>query len=213
MTTESKRSDTQEKLAQLREEVARLERSLNPDSAGRSGSDKDLRLAIMFGVIYEHSPDPSAIISLEGTLRHANRPACETLGITASESTHRPFWEMAWWAHSAAERENLRNGLRRASLGELVRFESACPAADGMMRHMEFTIRPARDEAGRPLCLILEARDISERRRAEEENKSSESRLRSVFRATPMAETATRNESPVHIRIRRRCDRSSGCSG
>jgi PAS domain S-box-containing protein len=100
-----------------------------------------------------------------------------------------PFWETPWWAHSATEQEKLRDGIRRASRGEPVHFETTHVSADGTVRSVDFTLKPARDKSGRPFCLIAEARDVTEAKRTQEEHRASESMLSGVFRATPIGIT------------------------
>ncbi len=156
--------------------------------SGRS-PDTQARITALFKAIYDQSPHLGGILSLEGIVLNANRAACELIGIDPSQVSGTPFWESPWWAHSAAEQEKLRESIRRASRGESVQYETTHASADGTVHAVDFTLKPACDESGRPFCLIAEAKDITEAKRAEEERRAGESMLRSVFRATPVGIT------------------------
>jgi len=156
---------------------------------GRTDPESQARISEIFKAIYEQSSHPGGIISLDGAVLNANRAACAVVGVEPSQVVGVPFWETPWWAHSAEEQEKLRTGIRKAASGEFVQFETTLPAADGTTRVMDFALRLARDSSGQPLCLIAEARDITETRRAQEERRGSESMMRSVFRATPIGIT------------------------
>ena len=155
----------------------------------RGKEDSQARIAAVFNAIYDQSTHFGGILSLEGILLNANRAACELIGMDPFDVGGTPFWETPWWAHSATEQEKLRDGIRRASRGEPVHFETTHVSADGTVRSVDFTLKPARDKSGRPFCLIAEARDVTEAKRTQEEHRASESMLSGVFRATPIGIT------------------------
>ena len=61
--------------------------------------------------------------------------------------------------------------MERAAHGEFVRFEATHPAADGSLRHVDFSIKPVLGDAGEVLFLIPEGSDITDKKKAEEELK------------------------------------------
>ena len=108
------------------------------------------------------------LLTPDGALVELNRSALDFLGIQLSDVVGKPFWETPWWTHSTDVQEQIRAAVRTAAAGELVRFETAFPATDGMPHTFDFSVKPVKDEAGRVVLLIPEGRDITDRKRAEE---------------------------------------------
>jgi PAS domain S-box-containing protein len=73
--------------------------------------------------------------------------------------------------------ETVRRAVRQAVNGEFVRFEATHPAADGNLYDVDFSLKPVTDDAGRVVLLIPEGRDITERKRAEEEKQKLQDQL------------------------------------
>jgi light-regulated signal transduction histidine kinase (bacteriophytochrome) len=65
--------------------------------------------------------------------------------------------------------QRLREAIREAAGGKLVRFEATHPAPDGSLHYIDFSLKPVTDSSGRVVQLIPEGRDITERKEAEEE--------------------------------------------
>jgi PAS domain S-box-containing protein/putative nucleotidyltransferase with HDIG domain len=75
----------------------------------------------------------------------------------------------------------LRLAVKEAAGGELVRFDATHPAPDGSTRHVDFSLRPVSDDAGNIIFLVPEGRDITERKRAENELLESEKKYRNIL--------------------------------
>ncbi len=150
-----------------------------PDHAERSEA--------MFRAIYEQGSGLAAIIDLSGRLRHANPAALELIGAEPAEVIGRLFWETPWWTHDPVEQARLRDAIERAGQGEYVLLETSHMAADGALRHIEFSLKPVRDEDGLVFCLIPEGRDITARKRAEAELRHDEARLTALLELAQMS--------------------------
>ncbi len=107
------------------------------------------------------------LMTPDGTLIEANQTALRFAGVEEADVLGKPFWETAWWAHSAEHQNRLRDAVRRAAAGEFVRFEASHPAPDGTIHYVDFSLNPVKDEAGNVCLLIPEGRDINDRKRAE----------------------------------------------
>src|SRR5262249_56293657 len=59
-------------------------------------------------------------------------------------------------------------GVARAGAGEFVRFEATHPGPDGRVHHVDFSLTPVTDDAGKVVMLIPEGRDVTDRKRAEQ---------------------------------------------
>jgi PAS domain S-box-containing protein len=109
------------------------------------------------------------MLALDGTLIEVNRTAMQFRGINESDCLGKPFWDTPWWTHSPEMQKRLREAVRKAVNGEVVCFEATHPAADGSIHYVDFSLKPVRDETGKVIFLIPEGRDITERKRMEEE--------------------------------------------
>jgi PAS domain S-box-containing protein len=119
--------------------------------------------------IFDQTFQFTGLLSRDGTLLEANRTALEFAGLRAEDVIGKPFWETPWWTHSAPLQEQLRQAIGAAAAGEMVRFEATHPGADGRLHHIDFSVKPVRDEQGGVVLLIPEGRDVSERKQAETE--------------------------------------------
>ena len=101
------------------------------------------------------------LLKPDGTVVDANQAALDFAGVSQSAVLGKLFWETPWWRHSAAEQTRLRDAVQRAAQGQFVRYETTHPGPDGVMRTIDFSLKPARDESGQVVMLIPEGRDIT----------------------------------------------------
>ncbi|MDO9036245.1 MAG: PAS domain S-box protein, partial [Methanoregula sp.] len=137
-----------------------------------------------FRAIFDQTFQFIGLMTPDGTLMEANRTAMEFSGTKESDVIGKPFWETPWWTHSGELQEKLRAAVRDAAQGEFVRFEATHMAADGRLHYVDFSLKPVKDEAGHVILLIPEGRDITERKRAEEQLAVSIERFNIVAQAT-----------------------------
>ena len=130
-------------------------------------------------------------MTTEGRLLEANRTACQFVGVQESKVIGKPFWETPWWTHSTELQEELRCAVNKATAGQFVRFEVKHPSTDGRLHYMDFSLRPVEDESGSVVFLMAEARDIDERKRAEQALRLSEEHLRLTIDQSPLGVVLT----------------------
>jgi two-component system, NarL family, sensor histidine kinase UhpB len=116
-------------------------------------------------------------MSVEGTLLEVNQTALIFAGIRAEDVIGKPFWETAWWMHSAPLQQQLRQAVSAAAAGEVVRFDATHRAADGGLRFVDFSLKPVRDDRGVVVLLIPEGRDVTERKQAQQAVEESRQQL------------------------------------
>jgi PAS domain S-box-containing protein len=138
-----------------------------------------------FRGIFDQTFQFIGLMRTDGTLIQANRTALESFNLREAEVIDRPFWETPWWSHSAEMRQRLREAVRSAAAGTMVRFEATHPRPDGKLIHVDFSLKPVRDVHGQVALLIPEGRDISQRKQAEEMLRGSEARTRAILQAIP----------------------------
>jgi len=109
------------------------------------------------------------MLTTDGILIEANRAALEFSGIKASSVLGKSFWETPWWTHSSELQKKLQEGIKKAALGEFVAFEATHHDQNQVLHYIDFSLKPVKDEAGKVIYLIPEGRDITERKKQEQD--------------------------------------------
>lgn len=154
--------------------LAYLERLESADAALR---ESERRSRALFDSTFEYI----AMLSIDGSVLAANQ-SLQELAEMLKVGDGDKFWKLAPWSISPGVQRQLREGVRRAAQGEFVRFESDMMTADGV-RTVDISIKPICDERGQAEQLIAEARDVTDRKRSEDNLRASEARVRSYFEA------------------------------
>jgi PAS domain S-box-containing protein len=108
------------------------------------------------------------LMTPEGTLIEANRPALEIAGLKPEDVLGKPFEETYWWSYSESVKQQLRDTIHRAVKGETCRYDVVVRAGEKHFITIDFCLQPLLDEAGNVFYLIPSAIDITERKRAED---------------------------------------------
>jgi PAS domain S-box-containing protein len=121
-----------------------------------------------FRGIFDQTLQFVGLLDTDGNLLEANRTALEFIGVRAADVIGRPFWDCPWWSHSIEAQARLKDAIQRARSGETVRFVTTHANREGGVAHIDFSLKPVRDEHGVITLLIPEGRDISDHKEAEE---------------------------------------------
>ncbi len=136
----------------------------------RKRTEESLRQAEQkFRAVFDQTFQFIGVLTTDGIVLQANQTALQFAGVSKDAVIGKPIWETPWWAHSLEMQQQLRAGIREAASRKLVRFEATHPAADGRLHYADFSLKPVTDAHGRVIQLVAEGRDITERKRAEEE--------------------------------------------
>ena len=138
-----------------------------------------------FRAIFDQTFQFIGLLSTTGIILEANRTALEFAGIAEQDVIGRPFWETPWWTHSPELQRRLQEATRTAAGGNMVRFEATHPSKTGEIAHIDFSLKPVRNDQGEVVLLIPEGRDITQRKLAED----------ALSKAKIAAEAATKAKS------------------
>jgi PAS domain S-box-containing protein len=114
------------------------------------------------GDFFELSVDLLCIENFDGYFTHVNRAAERTLGFTSAELLSRPFMEFV----HPDDRRKSSGMFDMLRLGrDVIEFENRCLRADGSVRWIQWSTRAVHAER----LVYAVGRDVTERRRGEEE--------------------------------------------
>jgi PAS domain S-box-containing protein len=150
----------------LRNRIAELEETLRREGRGVI-TEEQTRWEEILRASCDEAPHLAGILDLDGKLRHANRTACALIGKELSDVIGLPLWETPWWMRCEDEQDKVRDGVRRAAQ-ESVHFETIHRVADGTLRHIDMALWPVRKGKDAAPFLMVEGRDITGRKVAEE---------------------------------------------
>lgn len=138
-----------------------------------------------FRAVFNQTFQFSGLLSPDGIVLEANQSAVDFAGGNLQTVQEKYFWDTPWWSYSADVQNQLKDAIRRAAKGEMVRFESAVERSSGDRATVDFSVKPIKEENGDVSFLIAEARDITERVRAEEALAEREARMRAIVDTAP----------------------------
>lgn len=111
------------------------------------------------------------ILTTDGILLECNRAALESCELTRDDVIGKPFWETFWCTVTPTIQAELRKAVHRAAQDEHVSYDIELFAKKSSKETtaMDFTLAPVKDESGQIVFLLLEGRDITDRKAQERE--------------------------------------------
>ena len=174
---EKEHGDLEQRVAERTRELetanASLRQQVEQTRAARAAAQAS---EARFRAIFDGAYELIGMIAPDGRLLEANRAALLLAGVTAESVLDKPFWETSWWTHSPELQRQLRAGIARAARGEFVRSEVTHRTAGGELKFIDFSLTPVFTD-GVVSSLVAEGRDISDRKRTEEENTRLQAQL------------------------------------
>jgi PAS domain S-box-containing protein len=122
---------------------------------------------LRFRAIFDSGFQFQLLLDRDGAVLEVNRIALEEGGASGETVLGRPVWDTLWWTNNTAAQERLRGAVAGALGGSPKRYEDEVETAGGALTILEIAVKPFLDVVGQPTQLLLEARDITARRRAE----------------------------------------------
>jgi PAS domain S-box-containing protein len=152
----------------------------------KKAEDKLRQSEKKFEVLFNQSIQFTGLLATDGTMLAANQTALNFVDQDESALIGKLFWETPWWIHSKQEQERLREAIRKGAGGEWSRYEATHIFPDGTLHYFDFSLKPILDDSGNPSMLIVEGRDMTDSRQAEELLRESELRYRSLIENAPI---------------------------
>lgn len=124
--------------------------------------------------------DCLAVVDLHGRVRTVNRALCEMLGYEPEDLQGSPAARL--FGEDTEVLDSARKDL--LEIGHFRNVEKTCHTKDGREIAVLLSGSLMRDPAGQPQAMVFVAKDIRDRKRAEEELRLSEERFRQLFEQT-----------------------------
>ena len=125
------------------------------------------------------------IFTTEGIFIDTNSAPLEFAGLMREDVIGRPFWETPWWVHCPETQARLRDALARAAGGEVVGGEFTAKVGAGKTITIEGTFGPVRGDEGEISLVVGCGVDVTDRVRAVNDLRSSETLFRAFIDNTP----------------------------
>ena len=123
----------------------------------------------MFRGVFSQSLQFMGVVDLEGNLREVNKAALDIRNVAAEDVLDRPFWEGPWWQNPPSLMQSLKEDIKNAANGHIIRREVRTKTSEDGTRYVDFSLKPAFDAQGKILFLLAEGRDISELRSVQDQ--------------------------------------------
>ncbi|MGB5972647.1 MAG: PAS domain S-box protein [Nodosilinea sp.] len=144
----------------------------------RVGAEQALRESQQrFEAIFNQMYQFIGLLAPDGTVLETNQTALAFGGFEREAVVGHPFWEAGWGQISSDTQTQLKQAIAAAAQGKFVRYEVIMQGANQRVITIDFSLRPVLGEQGQVVLLIPEGRDITERKKMEEELRHTKSVL------------------------------------
>ncbi|MBX0298298.1 hybrid sensor histidine kinase/response regulator [Haloarcula nitratireducens] len=144
--------------------------------------------------------DPNILVGLidtDGTVLDINETAMDYVEMLHEDVIGMPFWETAWFDHSASLQEEVKTWVDRAMDGEYVEFETDLVRPTGEPYTVEGVFRPVTNDDGEVVSLIISDREVTEQKEYERVLERTNALLSTLFETLPIGVIAEDEERNV----------------
>ncbi len=123
----------------------------------------------MFKGVFNQSLQFMGVLGLDGTVLEINQSALDDVPVMGDDIIGKTLWEGPWWVNSPSLVPMLKEDVRRAVDGHIIRREVQTKSFSGIPLFVDFSLKPAFGADGKILFLLAEGRDITELKVAQEQ--------------------------------------------
>ena len=116
-----------------------------------------------FRAIFNQTFQNIGLLDTDGNVLLVNQTTLDFTGANPEDFYGKPYWEMPCWDQTIEETTSLKNAMLQALQGNTVRGVHPMHTSNHGIAIMDTTIKPMLDDAGNPIMLICEGRDITAR--------------------------------------------------
>ncbi len=149
--------------------------------ADASREESDRRFRAMF----DTANQVQLLLDYDGGILEANRAAGELAGTTADALQGMRFWQAPWWTAHPLTGDRVQERFMKARAGDTNRFDVQVDGPHDRPASIDFSLKPILDHENRVVQVLVEGRDLTVRKRAEES-------LREIGALTTMGQLAAR---------------------
>lgn len=138
---------------------------LNPNDTDQTHSEKMAR------IILDRMYHFAGLLDRNGTILEINLPALEGAGVQIDDIRGTPFWEARWFAVSQESKALQHQLVQRAAAGEFIRcdLEVYGEGSGEQTIVADYSLTPLRDNHGEVAFLLAEGRNITSKKKYEQE--------------------------------------------
>ena len=155
--------------------------------SARALADSEKRYRTLFNSTYQFI----CVLDPDGNMLEANRTLLEFIGCEGDDVVGRSLCQALAMGSVLNDMEPMYKAIVRAVLGKLAHLELELKRNDGTDSTVDFSLIPVKNDEGQVTLIIAEVRDISERKRNEEEVKQHLRESAHFLRLNTMGEMAS----------------------
>ncbi|MEP0750962.1 ATP-binding protein [Trichocoleus sp. Lan] len=119
-----------------------------------------------FRGIFEQTFQLMGLLTPEGKILEVNQTVLNFSGLQLEDYVGHLMWQTKCWNYCQESQDWLKNAIAYAANGHFVRHEIQVQGELNVMLWIDFSLKPLTDETGKVVLLIVEGRDISDRKLA-----------------------------------------------
>ncbi len=125
---------------------------------------------LRFRTIFNQTLQGIAVTTPQGVVLDANDTLCDHMGSSGQHLLGQPLWMSDWWSSRPGRAALLEARIASITDTRITRFEILNDGAEpGGIDAVDVAIKPITAPGGRVTSLLIETRDVSERRRTDEQ--------------------------------------------
>ena len=144
-----------------------------------------------FRAIFEHTFQLLWLMEPDGTLLNVNQVALDLVELDLLDAVTRKFWRLPWWnagrkvlkkdSSSSQTKKQLKEAIAGAASGESINYKVDIFTAKNTTKTIDFSLQSVTNEKGKPILLVAQGRDITDRDRAEAALEESKRMLQAIL--------------------------------